>query len=136
LEANKQDVDLNINLRESDKTYLKFGLHYDNLFKSGVLVNLTRKKSNFKNDVASFDIVLGDNIRYNLDYYIENGFNLSFGFKSHYNQFNRNVAKGISSTTLNNPDINSQNGLYGHNKSGVFPVFICSEILDRWWCRT
>lgn len=110
LEANKEDVDLNINLKENaTKTYLKFGLHYDNLFKSGVLVNLTRKKTLFKNDIASLDIILGDNIRYNLDYYIENGFNLSFGFKSHYNQFNRNVAKEISSSTVNNPDINSLN---------------------------
>ena len=110
LEANKEDVDLNISLRENPtKTYLKFGLHYDNLFKSGVLVNLTRKKTLFKNDIASLDIILGDNFRYNLDYYIENGFNLSFGFKSHYNQFNRNVAKEISSTTFNNPDINSVN---------------------------
>ncbi|SFE59521.1 patatin-like phospholipase family protein [Flavobacterium xueshanense] len=110
LEANKEDVDLHINLKENlTKTYLKFGLHYDNLFKSGVLVNLTRKKTLFKNDIASLDIILGDNVRYNLDYYIENGFNLSFGFKSHYNQFNRNVAKEISSTTFNNPDINSIN---------------------------
>ncbi|RTY85112.1 patatin [Flavobacterium sp. LS1P28] len=110
LEPNKGGVDLNINLEEnSTKTYLKFGLHYDNLFKSGVLVNLTRKKTLFKNDIASLDIVLGDNIRYNLDYYIENRFNLSFGFKSYYNQFNRNVAKEISSTTFNNPDINSIN---------------------------
>lgn len=110
LEPNKEDVDLHISLKENPtKTYLKFGLHYDNLFKSGVLVNLTRKKTLFKNDIASLDIILGDNIRYNLDYYIENGFNLSFGFKSHYNQFNRNVAKEISSTTLNNPDINSIN---------------------------
>ncbi|RDI56917.1 patatin-like phospholipase family protein [Flavobacterium glaciei] len=110
LEANKEDVDLNISLKENPtKTYLKFGLHYDNLFKSGVLVNLTRKKTLFKNDIASLDVILGDNIRYNLDYYIENGFNLSFGFKSNYNQFNRNVAKEISSTTFNNPDINSIN---------------------------
>jgi NTE family protein len=110
LESNKEDVDLHISLKENPtKTYLKFGMHYDNLFKSGVLVNLTRKKTLFKNDIASLDIILGDNIRYNLDYYIENGFNLSFGFKSHYNQFNRNVAKEISSTTLNNPDINSIN---------------------------
>jgi NTE family protein len=57
LEANKRDVDLNINLRESDKTYLKFGLHYDNLFKSAVLWIWRVKKSNFKNDVASFDIL-------------------------------------------------------------------------------
>lgn len=107
LNANKKEVDLDITLRENEtKTYLKFGLHYDNLFKSGVLVNLTRKKTLVKNDIASLDIVLGDNIRYNLDYYIENGFNLSFGFKSYYNQFNRNVTKEISSTTFDNPNIN------------------------------
>jgi NTE family protein len=32
--------------------------------------------------MASLDIVLGDNYRYDFDYYIENGYNLSFGFKS------------------------------------------------------
>jgi NTE family protein len=60
-----------------------------------VLVNLTRKKKLcLKNDVASFDLVLGDNFRYNFDYYVEN-FQLSIGFKSHFNQF-RNVAAGLS----------------------------------------
>ncbi|MFV8368939.1 patatin-like phospholipase family protein [Flavobacterium sp. LB2R40] len=110
LEPNKENVDLNISLTENTtKTYLKFGLHYDNLFKSGVLVNLTRKKTLFKNDIASLDVVLGDNIRYNLDYYIENGFNLSFGFKSNYNQFNRNIAREISSLNLEGLGINSIN---------------------------
>ena len=110
LETNQDAVDLNINLKENEtKTYLKFGMHYDNLFKSGVLVNLTRKKTLFKNDIASLDVILGDNFRYNLDYYIENGFNLSFGFKSHYNQFNRNVAKEISTIAFNNPNINAVN---------------------------
>lgn len=109
VDPNEDGVDLNINLKENPiKTYLKFGLHYDNLFKSGVLINLTRKKTLFKNDIASLDLVLGDNIRYNLDYYIENGFNLSFGFKSHFNQFNRNVSKEISSLELS-PGINTFN---------------------------
>jgi NTE family protein len=41
--------DLNLNLIENPtQTYLKFGLHYDGLFKSAVLVNLTRKKTLFK----------------------------------------------------------------------------------------
>jgi NTE family protein len=48
------------------------------MLKSAVLVNLTRKKTLFKNDVASLDIALGDNFRYNFGYYIENGYNLSF----------------------------------------------------------
>ena len=110
LEKNKNELDLNLNLTENPtKTYLKFGLHYDDLFKSGVLINLTRKKAIFKNDVASFDLVLGDNVRYSLDYYVENGFNLSFGFKSFYNQFSRNVSNEISPITSSNPSINSIN---------------------------
>lgn len=93
---------LNLTIKENPtKSYLKFGLHYDGLYKSGVLVNLSRKKTFFKNDVASFDVVLGDNFRYNFDYYIENGFNLSLGFKSSFNQFNKNIAKEISGL---NPD--------------------------------
>ena len=110
LDANENGDDLNLTLKENPtKTYLKFGLHYDNLFKSAVLINLTHKKTFFKNDRTSLDIVLGDNIRYNLDYYIENGFNLSFGFKSQFNQFNRNVAKEISGSDLGALGINSIN---------------------------
>ncbi|MCW2118302.1 patatin-like phospholipase family protein [Flavobacterium sp. 7A] len=84
--------DLNLVLKEEPiKSYLKFGLHYDELFKSGVLINLTQKKRFFKNDIASLDLVLGDNVRYNFDYYVENGYNFSVGFKSSFNQFNKNV---------------------------------------------
>jgi NTE family protein len=110
LQDNEDGVDLNLNLIEtSTKTFLKFGLHYDNLYKSGVLANITRKKTLFKNDLASLDIVLGDNFRYNFDYYIENGFNLSFGFKSNYNQFNRNIASEISPVAPVNPNVNTIN---------------------------
>jgi NTE family protein len=92
---------LNLNLIENPtQTYLKFGLHYDGLFKSGVLVNLTRKKTLSKNDIASLDIVLGDNFRYNFDYYVENRYNLSLGFKSQFNQFNRNVAAELSGLNI------------------------------------
>ena len=120
-EPNKDGVDLNLNLKEnSTRTYLKFGLHYDNLFKSGVLLNLTRKKALLKNDIASLDIVLGDNFRYNLDYYIENGFNLSFGFKSHYIQFNRNIAAGISPTIVNNSDVNNINVDYSDQTNQIY----------------
>lgn len=97
LSPNDGGDDLNLTLKENPtKSYLKFGLHYDGLFKSGVLINLMRKKTFFKNDVTSFDVILGDNFRYNFDYYIENGFNLSIGFKSSFNQFNKNMAKEVS----------------------------------------
>jgi len=88
---------------------LKFGLHYDDLFKSAVLVNLTQKKIFFKNDITSLDIVAGDNFRYNLDYYIDNGSYWSFGFKSQFNQFNKNVTKEIAGLNLVPLNINSIN---------------------------
>jgi len=81
---------LRLELKENPvKTYLKLGLHYDDLFKTSLLVNITQKKMLFKNDVASLDVILGDNFRYNLDYYIDNGFHWSFGLKSKLNKFNK-----------------------------------------------
>jgi NTE family protein len=92
LDPSKDQDDLNIYLEENQtKSYLKFGLHYDILYKSAILVNYTQKKSLFKNDVLSIDAALGDNFRYNFDYYIDNGFHWSFGLKSRLNRFNRNL---------------------------------------------
>lgn len=100
LKPNGSGDDLIIDLVENPiKTYLKFGLHYDRLYKSAILANITNKRTFFKNDVASLDLIIGDNMRYNLDYYIDNGFNLSVGFNSKLNQFNKNVTNDISSLT-------------------------------------
>ncbi len=97
LNPNGSGDDLLLNLIENPvRTYLKFGLHYDGLFKSAVLANITNKNTLFKNDVASLDLIIGDNVRYNLDYYIDNGYNLSVGFKSQMNQFNKNITKQYS----------------------------------------
>lgn len=109
-EKNNSRDDLLLNLNENkDNTFLKFGLHFDNLFKSGVLVNLTQKKMLFKNDIASVDVVLGDNFRYNLDYYIDNGFYWSYGFKSFFNQFNKNVSRDLSGGNYWNSNTNNIN---------------------------
>lgn len=107
-DANDGGDDLNLNLKENPiKSYLKFGLHYDDLFKSGVLVNLTRKKTFFKNDIASLDLIMGDNFRYNFDYYVENGYNLSLGFKSSFNQFSRNLPAEVSGLDYATLGVNS-----------------------------
>jgi NTE family protein len=45
-------------------------------------------------------LIIGDNVRYNLDYYVDNGYNLSYGFKSQLNQFNKNVTNEISSLSV------------------------------------
>jgi NTE family protein len=102
----KQD-DLDLVLKENPtQTYLKLGLHYDGLYKSAILLNLTHKKTFLKNDITSLDIILGDNFRYDLNYYVENGFNISFGFRSRLNQFNRNVTSSLGNLTTPNPGIN------------------------------
>ncbi|MBC7522883.1 MAG: patatin-like phospholipase family protein [Flavobacterium sp.] len=102
---------LDLKLTESsNNTFLKFGLHFDGLYKSAILVNLTQKKSLLKNDVFSLDLGLGDNFRYNLDYYVDNGFYFSFGFKSRFNQFSRNItADFINPSFLNNLNLSTVN---------------------------
>lgn len=77
--------------------FLRFGAHYDELFKSSVLLNFTKKRVLTKNDVIAADFILGDNIRYNFNYYIDNGFYWSFGVNSKYLAFNRNVPNDFGS---------------------------------------
>ena len=84
--------DLVATVKESDITnFLKFGLHYDDLYKSAALINFTKKRALLDNDVLSLDLILGDNVRYNFEYYIDKGFYWSIGLRSRFNQFNKNV---------------------------------------------
>lgn len=88
---------LDLQLKETPiNRFLKFGLHYDGLYKSGILVNITQKNLFLRNDVASLDVILGDNFRYTFDYYLDNGFHLSYGFHSYFTQFNRNLSADYS----------------------------------------
>jgi len=99
-----------LQLKENENnTFLKFGLHYDDMFKSGILLNYTKKKFLVKNDVVSLDLILGDNIRYNFDYYIDNGFYWSFGFNSKLTTFNRNITSNITRDLAIDPDISTIN---------------------------
>lgn len=101
---------LELHLKEKEtSTFLKFGLHYDDLFKSGILLNYTKKKLLVKNDVASIDVILGDNFRYNFDYYIDNGFYWSFGFNSKLTAFNRNINSNITGDLTSNTGLSAIN---------------------------
>jgi NTE family protein len=107
--GNGEKIELKLT-ENPNRTFVKLALHYDPLYKSAILLNLTQKKSLFKNDVISADFILGDNFRYNLDYYIDNGFYFSFGIKSRLNRFNRNVASDFNNGTLfNQLDISTLN---------------------------
>jgi len=133
IDKNENHEDLNINLVESPQTtFLKFGLHYDELFKSAFLVNLTQKKLLSKNDVAFIDIGMGDNLRYNLEYYIDNGFYWSFGLKSKYSIFTKNISTNFLSNFVTPPfEINTINIQYLDftNQAYIQTVFLQKFLL-------
>ncbi|WP_439130780.1 patatin-like phospholipase family protein [Polaribacter sp.] len=108
---------LNFTVKEgNENAYVSVGAHYDLLYKSGVLVNYNQKHVLTNNDLFSLDVVLGDNLRYNLNYFVDNGFYISYGFKSRYNHFRANSKfnpitsqySTISSIDLRYTDITNQ----------------------------
>ncbi|PIF00666.1 MAG: patatin [Maribacter sp.] len=97
--------DLILKLNETqDKTFLKIGAHYDDLYHSAALINLTRKNLFLGDDVASFDLILGDQVRYNMQYYIDKGSYWSLGFNSRYNNFGKEVSVDLVKKNFEIPD--------------------------------
>lgn len=80
---------LKLYVTEDDtRHFLKFGLHYDEIFKTGLLVNYSAKRLLFKNSNLSLDVVVGDKPRYYLNYFIDNGYIPGFGIYSSGMSFN------------------------------------------------
>lgn len=78
---------LTLRLKEEEKkSFLRVGMHYDLLYKTGVLLNYNHKKILTRNDEFSLDLIIGDKIRYNLDYILDQGI-FGYGFSTRYNSF-------------------------------------------------
>lgn len=111
LKANEGKTDLVLNLNENpNKTFIRMGVHYDNLLNTAGLINLTKKNILFDDDVVSFDFILGDNVRYNFQYYIDKGSYWSFGITSRFVGFNQGIDYRILESNFDvpiNPNINS-----------------------------
>lgn len=83
---------LNLNVSENkSQTSLRFALHYDDLFRTGALINFATKSLLTGNDKLSLDLIAGDNLRYNFEYYIDKGFHWSWGLNSKYHFFEAKV---------------------------------------------
>lgn len=79
---------LYLRVRENNsQMFLRLGAHYDNLFQTAALVNIMRKRVITNNDIVSLDLIVGDNLRYNFDYYIDKGYYWSLGLSSKYHFF-------------------------------------------------
>lgn len=116
LKPNKGGYQLIGNVTESNaRTFLKMGLHYDELYKSSAVINITHKRLITKNDLVFLDFIVGDNLRYNFEYFIDKGFYWSIGVKSRYNAFDKNISASLllpeevlQTTNLNKVDIELQ----------------------------
>ncbi len=103
-------VDLIMNLRENpNKTFLRMGLHYNDLYKSAALINLTKKNLLMDDDVFSFDFILGDKLRYNFQYYVDKGFYWSFGVNSRFSDFDHEVGTSVIASNFDSSDISNVN---------------------------
>lgn len=105
--------DLVLKLIENpNKAFLRIAVHYDDLYKTAALINLTKKNLFFKDDVASIDFALGDNIRYNFQYYLDKGSYWSFGINSRLNVFDYEINFDVIQSnfrTLQDDNINEIN---------------------------
>lgn len=108
---NNDKLEFHLYLHENNvNTFIKLSAHYDNLFKSGLLLNITKKQVFFKNDVLATDIIIGDNTRYFIEYYKDNGRFWSFGLNTSFMQFNRNIPNDFSNGSfLNSLNIKALN---------------------------
>ncbi|MXV37168.1 patatin [Flavobacteriaceae bacterium Ap0902] len=89
---------LNLFFKENKRQFnLRFGLHYDKLFKSALLLNFTAKNLLTINSTLSFDAIAGDNPRYILNYFVDNGIRPSFGINSSFYQFDIARSQSINS---------------------------------------
>ena len=114
---------LELELKEGEiKSFLNIGFHYDQLYESAVLLNYNHKNLFFSNDEVSLDIIVGDNFRYNFEYFIDNGILPSYGFSSRFNTFSENLF-----FNLQNENVNKINLRYRDFSNSIFTQTILDE---------
>ncbi len=136
---------LYFDLIESDtRTLLRLGAHYDNLFRTAALINVTRKRLFTNNDIASLDFAVGDNLRYNFNYYIDKGFYWSIGLNSRYSFFSKDVKIGfITPEMISEPnfDLNELQLKYGDLTNQLYVetlfrrTFLVGAGIEHKWLR-
>ena len=76
---------------KQDKATMSLGFHYNDLYEINVIGSFKNKRIFTSNDWFSLDLIGGNNFRYNFNYVIDNGFQLSWGFHSGLHHFGKNV---------------------------------------------
>lgn len=70
-------------LRQGYDARLRFGLHFDEVYKSSGLINFTwLNVLGMEGSASSLDLILGDKLRYNYNFFLEKGGIYNFGINS------------------------------------------------------
>lgn len=93
-------------IEKKQQAEIRLGAHYDELYQSAVLATFDHKHLLIDNDELSVDLILGDQIRFNVNYFVDNGFYTSWGLKARYNHFRTNTPfDGIDNPNVNQIDL-------------------------------
>ncbi|MDR2123068.1 MAG: patatin-like phospholipase family protein [Flavobacteriaceae bacterium] len=87
-DQNNESQHITLYLDKKDNNSLKFGIHYDDVYKSSLLTNITLNKLFLNNSTFSLDVIFGTNFRTYLNYFIDNGVFPSIGVNTTFNAFN------------------------------------------------
>lgn len=118
---------LSISVRENPtKQSIKFGLHYDDLFKTGLLLNFSSRHVLLDNSEFSADLILGDFPRYQINYFADNGYYPGFGISSSYKSFDAKI-------NPNDNDANNMEIKYNYQfKEFLNQIYIQSTLFDKY----
>ena len=103
-------------IEKKQQAQIRLGAHYDELYQSAVLATFDHKHLLIDNDELSIDLILGDQIRFNINYFVDNGFYTSYGLKTRYNHFRTNTPFSVE----NNPTVNQIDLDYSDFTTEVF----------------
>ena len=128
-EVEPNDFNLTLNVSENPtKQKIRFGLHYDDFFKTSLLLNYTNRNFIFKNSTLSTDFIVGDHMRYNVNYFIDNGYLPSVGIRSRMYRFK----KEIDLSELRDDNFSALNELNYTFNDFVNQIYVQSTLKERY----
>jgi NTE family protein len=127
----KPDSTLVLNLvRDTTDLRFKFAYQYSPLYKINLLAGISYRNFIRKSGLLDIDFILGDPLRYNLEFLMDNGYHFGFGFSSSLHQFNRNVSYPLFFDYVSSPSFNQMDLHFSQWKNRVYFLTMLSTNLN------
>lgn len=76
---------------KKENIYVRLSGRYDNLYRTSILLGITKEHLLQQDDHLSFDFILSNNLRYRLDYHVDKGYYSSYGVRSYLDAFSHDM---------------------------------------------